>query len=355
MSFLRWSSVALLAALPCAAQFYPQGSQVISYFPQLTDGGPAGARWITALTFVNPHQSITANAQVYLYNDNGSPLALNFGSGPVSTFSFAIPAQGSITFKSTGASSTAVGGWAVVASTLPLQGVVQYTYSSGGVSQQISVQATPASHLFRSPATFGTAIALANQNVNAVSLNVSLLDSSGRATAFQTSVTLPALGHVAFNLFQRFSSLSSGFQGSVVITRTSAMDFLALTISADGTALSAFPPAGLNWPLSQPEVIYKVWYQVLNSANSIVTLNPPPKLVIDSTTTAINSFANPSANEVHIFLNLAELISDSESELAFAIGHELGHIIQGKVGLQFVPNNIEFDADQWGLLLAARG
>jgi predicted Zn-dependent protease len=74
-------------------------------------------------------------------------------------------------------------------------------------------------------------------------------------------------------------------------------------------------------------------------------------LVIDPNTSTINAYASPSANEVHIFLNLAELISDSESELAFVIGHELGHILQSKIGLQFYPNP-ELDADQYGMLLA---
>jgi predicted Zn-dependent protease len=51
-------------------------------------------------------------------------------------------------------------------------------------------------------------------------------------------------------------------------------------------------------------------------------------------------------------MNLAELISDSESELAFVEG-QLGHIIQSNINqLAFVPSNIEEDADEYGVILS---
>ena len=346
-----WLTAALLVGcLPLSAQLYPEGSQVISYFPHLAVGGPSAATWTTSLTFVNPHQSAGANAVAYFYDDNGSPLALDFGTGPAATLSFAVPAQGSVTLNTTSSSSATLGGWAVVASGLPLQGILQYGLSAGGVPQQsISVQATPASRLFRSPATRNAGIAVGNPYTTPITVSISVLDAGGN-NAGQTSMVVPALGHRAFNLFQSVAGLPAGFQGSVVLTAAGA-SFPALTISANGVALSSYPPAGLNWPASQTELIYKVWSEVLCNANQIVTLNPLPKLVIDTNTTALNSYANPTANEVHIFLNLAELISDSESELAFVIGHELGHIIQSKVGLQLVPSNKEQDADQYGMFL----
>jgi hypothetical protein len=181
-------------------------------------------------------------------------------------------------------------------------------------------------------------------------VNIIALDGGGN-NAGQTSMVVPAVGHRAFNLFQAINGLPAGFQGSVILTASGGANLIALTISANGAALSGYPPAALNWPVSQPELIYKVWSEVLYNANQTVTLSPLPKLVIDTSTTTINSYANPTANEVHIFLNLAELISDSESELAFVIGHELGHIIQAKVGLRLVPSNPELDADQYGMFL----
>lgn len=93
--------------------------------------------------------------------------------------------------------------------------------------------------------------------------------------------------------------------------------------------------------------------QILNVAATQYNLGTLPTLIIDNTTGQINSFANSSANEVHIFMNLAELISDSEKELAFVVGHELGHIIQNRIQqLAFVPTNIEEDANEYGLFLS---
>src|SRR5215469_9832534 len=97
----------LLTAMgsPLFAQLLdPEGAQVVSYFPQFTDGGSAAQRWTTTLTLVNPHESLANVAIVNLYADNGSPLAVDFGNGPVSTFTVTIPPRGTVTYKSLGAS-----------------------------------------------------------------------------------------------------------------------------------------------------------------------------------------------------------------------------------------------------------
>lgn len=339
------------------AQIDPQGAQVISYFPHLTDGGPASQKWVTSFTFVNPHQTIPTAAIVQFFNDDGSPLSLDFGNGPSSTFTFTVPPQGTITFKSTAASSIAVSGWAVVVSSLPLEGIVQFTFSVNGVPQQgVTAQATPASHLFRSPATPSTGIALANPYPVQTLIGVTVYDAGGKSLG-QSSLTLPPSGHHAFNLSQMFSGLPSNFHGSVVVSTAAASltGFVAWTLSADGGVLANYPPSGSEWPVSQVERILKVWEKIFNAATWTLNLPMPssiPKLVIDPSTGAINSYADVSKNEVHIFLNLAELISDSESELGFVVGHELGHIIQGQAGLVFNPGNAELDADQYGMLLA---
>ena len=98
--------------------------------------------------------------------------------------------------------------------------------------------------------------------------------------------------------------------------------------------------------------IYKVWEKVLNAAISQGLLtNPFPQLVINYSTGQINAFADPSHNQVDVYMNLAELISDSESELAFVVGHELGHIVQARTLKLAFSSNIEIDADQYGMLL----
>ena len=64
--------------------------------------------------------------------------------------------------------------------------------------------------------------------------------------------------------------------------------------------------------------------------------------------------ANGNANGITIELALAELIADSDSELAFAMGHELGHVYQMRSGSASVRRLVwnqdaELDADTWGL------
>ena len=187
-------------------QFDTEGSQVISYFPQLADGGPASQHWVTSLTFVNPHVTLTAYGTVYLYGDDGSPLALNFGNGAVSIFNFSVPAQGSVQFTSTGASSSIVTGWAVASSSLPLEGVVQFRVSVNGTPvEAVSALATPASQQFRSPATPTTGVAVANVYASPFSISIAVLDSNGTTVA-TSAATLPALGHQSFNVSQMFPS-----------------------------------------------------------------------------------------------------------------------------------------------------
>jgi hypothetical protein len=346
----------LAAGFPLMAQFDPEGTQVISYFPQLADGGSAAQRWTTSLTLVNSHLSLTAFAIVNLYANDGSPLSLDFGSGPASTFKATIPAQGSVTYRSLGTSPTTVIGWAIVVSTLPLEGVVQFSFSVNGVPQQgVSAQATPASTLFRSPATISTGIAVGNINSTSLPITVTAIDATGHVIT-QAGFNVAALGHQSQTVAQMFPGLDPSFRGTVTIATaltTPPTRFVAWTLSGDGAVLSSYPPAGLRWPISQYELIWKVWFKILNAASTIYNLGTLPTLVVDYTTGQINSFANTSANEVHIFMNLAELISDSESELAFVEAHELGHIIQANIKqLAFVPANIEEDADEYGVYLS---
>ena len=345
----------LLLVTSLRAQFDTQGAQVISYFPQLADGGPSSQQWITSLTFVNAHPASSAMGTVYLYNNDGSPLGLDFGDGIVSSFSFTIPPQGTHTFQTRSVSPFIVTGWAIAYSSLPLQGVVQYRYSINGVPQQgVSAPATEASSEFRSPATTATGVAVANAYSNSpLNVSVAALDNDGKQVASST-VALNPLGHKSFTVGQLFPSLPGTFHGTIVTDAAPiGSACIAWTLSSDLGVLASYPASGLAWPVPQFERIWKVWQKVLNVATSNYALGTAPKLVIDYSTGKINSFANPSLNEVHIFMNLAELISDSESELSFVVGHEMGHIVQARIGrLQFVPTNIEQDADQYGMLLS---
>jgi hypothetical protein len=56
------------------AQFDPAGDGVVLYFPQVADGGSAAQKPATSFTFVNPHGSYSAEATLYLTDNNGQPL-----------------------------------------------------------------------------------------------------------------------------------------------------------------------------------------------------------------------------------------------------------------------------------------
>lgn len=68
----------------------------------------------------------------------------------------------------------------MVVSTLPLEGVIQFSFSVNGVPQLgVSAQATPASTLFRSPATISTGVAVGNINSVSLPITVTAIDSTG--------------------------------------------------------------------------------------------------------------------------------------------------------------------------------
>jgi hypothetical protein len=343
--------VLLASGLPLTAQLDPENAQVMSYFPQLADGGAASQQWTTALTFVNPHGWLSSNATAYFYKDDGKPLPLDFGAGPASSFKFTVGPQATVTYNTTGQSVATQVGWAIVTSSLPLQGVVQFSYSVNGVPQQgVSSQSTAASTLFRSPATTSTGIAVANtySNVQEI-IRVTALDSVGHPVG-SSSLTLAPFGHRSFTLGELMPSLGSSFRGTVLLENPDT--FVAWALSGDSGVLSSYPPAGLNWPVSQYERILKVWFKVLNAAVD-VGMSPAPKLVIDYTGGQLNSSADTANNAVHLYMNLAEFISDSESELAFVMGHELGHFLQRQTGQSaFVPTDAEQDADEFAVALS---
>jgi hypothetical protein len=363
-SLQRWTgSVLVLLGISAAlqAQFDPAGTQVISYFPQLADGGPPSQQWVTSLTFVNPHPIFPADAVVFFNDDDGKPLSLDFGNGPVSTFNFSVGSQGSVTFTSTGVSPTTITGWATVVSSVPLQGVVQFRTSANGVPQQgVSAQSTPASGLFRSPATATTGVAIANTYSDSkIRVSISVLDADGNQI-YTKAVSLPGFGHQSFTLNTMFPSLPATFRGSVLISADLDQTLVAWTLSSDGGVLSSYPPSGAASPVSSFEYIFKVWAKtvaaapVLSSAlNGKIVLGSPPDLSQDFATNSINAFADTAQNQVHVVMNMAELVGDSESEMAFLIGHEVAHIIQAHTGHTiFNTSDYEREADEISLALA---
>ncbi|HVW10045.1 MAG TPA: hypothetical protein VHC90_15760 [Bryobacteraceae bacterium] len=339
----------------------PEGAHVDLYFPHLADGGPASAKWQTAITLLNPSVLSTATASLYFFGDDGTPLSLDFGSGPTNTVTVQIPASGSIILRSTAASSQTLTGAAVSVSTLPLVGTVQFRLIENGVPQsEVSALATSPGVSYLSPANYYTGIALANIYSSPLSLTVGLADSKGIA-AGTTTVTVPATGHRSFNVFSLFPSLPSTFTGSVKISAAPNTYFVGWTLSADATGVfSSYPPGTQAWPVSHEDRIRDVYFKDLDAAQYLSN-GLGLGLQFDQSTVPLhvlsdkilNAYASSTDNSVNIELALSELISDSPSELAFAVAHEMGHTIQFRLHKNlFVASNTEYDADQWGMIIS---
>ena len=353
----------VLGAMGCFGQFYPTGAQVNLYFPHLADGGPGYQQWQTSLEFVNPHPTLTAHVVVQLYGDTGLPLSLDFGSGSHALHSFTVPPLGSITLRSTIASDKIVTGQAMATSDVPLQGTILFrAISNGSPSVELSAPATLPTSRYLSPATRDLGVALANISGAIKYFQVAAADSSGN-TLSTTLIGVAGLGHKSFNLSDVFPTLPSDFSGSVVITPQVAGDqVLAWTVNADGPLIATLPSGPLEWPISHPDRIMLVYKRLLGAAptllagyHSNLSLQNPPTLAITNDL-SVNTFADAASDTVQISLALSELVSDSPSELAFLIAHELAHIAQYRSGALTVllpndPANKEPDADLIAMIL----
>lgn len=348
----------LTFALPAHAQMLPQGANVNLYFPQIADGGTGSGRWQTTFSFLNCDSSASATVKLWLIRDDGSGLAMDFGSGASSYHTFTIPPSGSRVLRSAATSPVTAVGWAIAETSVPVQAVAAYRQFVGDVpKQEISVHPTLPTIAFRSPASRLLGVALANRyNYDPITVNLEILDSEGRRLADPVQVTVPALGHAAFYVYQKFPAVAD-FSGTLLISAANSTypyndQFVAMTINSDVAGIwSGLPPGSASWPIAHWERIKLVYSDLVNTAIRHGFLSTPPTLTVD-TSHVINAYAS-SNGTVTITLAISQLISDSPSELAWIIGHELGHIYQFTHGMQLLfDTNIELDADVWGTILS---
>ena len=350
----------LFLAVSCFAQFDPEGAHVDLYFPHLADGGPAADQWQTSFVFVNPHPSLPAHVVLYTYGNDGQPLNLDMGGGGSRLQAITISPGGSRTLRSSISFPVVVTGYAEAFTDLPVQATVLFRRIVNGVPRvEVSAPATLPSQKYFSPATRDLGVALVNIYPVAKSFQMTALDSNGVASG-SSVISLAPFEHKSFNLVERIPGLPKGFTGSVqIIPATVATDqFLAWTLNADGEVISTLPPGRLAWPIDHFDRIWLVYNKLLAAAPAAVAslglagvnLNAPGVLTLAiSSDQIINAFARPGV--VQINLSMSELISDSPSELAFVVGHELGHIAQLQRGGTLVIAEKEQDADLFGVLL----
>ena len=351
-SLLLISSLALAAwPWPAAAQRQPASAHVNLYFAQIADGQFDGGRWQTALTFVNANDS-DALAEVQLFASNGGPLQVDFGNGLASKFPIVVPAGGSLTIASRPTTLPVRSGWARVFSDVPLMGSASFRlWLAGRAVQEVTAPPVLPAIDYVSYANRELGVAIANPNNRNLSVQA-ILQTAGGSTLGPVLITLPPFGHTSFNVREKFPPAGSGDSvlslGAVDRPRD---EFLAWTMNADASGtFSSLPPGSVTPPISHWDRIWNVYLRVLKTAREMggFTTDPQLKILYDRT---VNAYAL-GGREVGIYMGLSELLGDSDSELAYVVGHELGHIYQQRTGVNEFHANPEFDADMWGTILA---
>ncbi len=335
------------------AQLEPESAHAILYFPQLADGGtPSAEQWQTVLTFLNPSSSDVLTV-VSFYGNSGEPLLLDFGAGAAATLTLTLPPGGVRVFKSRMANDVITTGWAYAASTLPIQGVVTFRqFIAGKPIVEIADQGISPAAVYSSFANRNLGIAIANIDATAsVTYRITLSDADGANVGTQT-LTLPPLGHSNFNLWALFP-LDSSFMGTVAISGASKQ-FAAWTLNASELGLlTSLPPGRFKVPLSQRDRLWDVFLRLVRATKSIdsAAFSSPVSFQIKDDA-VINAYATGDGRSILVNTALAELLGDSDSELAFVIAHEFGHIYQTRTGRREFSLNPELDADALGLLFS---
>lgn len=131
----------------------------------------------------------------------------------------------------------------------------------------VTAEATTPSHRYFDPANFFTSFAFSNIYLGrSVSIAVTVRNAQGQQVG-QVTETVPANGHRAFTVLDRFPSLGVAFEGTVELLSTSVVtrDFVAWALRSDSVGvISSLPPGRFGWPRSQFDAIW------------LAFLTPPP-------------------------------------------------------------------------------
>ncbi|MFZ5928783.1 MAG: M48 family metalloprotease [Acidobacteriota bacterium] len=346
-------AVSWLLCLPpweVQAQRQAESAHVNLYFAQVADGQFGGGRWQTAFTLVNTNDTDAA-AEIRLFGGDGGELPVDFGTGLASRFSIVVPAKSSLTLSTRPTTFPVRSGWARVYSDVPLVGSASFRLWLGpNATQEVTAPPTLPVIDYVSYANRDLGVAVANPNNRTLQVDAHLKLKNGDLLG-PSRITLPPFGHTAFNVRERFpaADLNDSVLTLAGVGRPND-EFLAWTMNADPSGtFSSIPPGGVTPPISHWDRIWNSYLRVLKAAKDLDMLQSEPDLEIlyDQT---VNAYAL-GGREVGIFIGLSELLGDSDSELAFVAGHELGHIYQQRTGRLEFHNNPEFDADIWGTLL----
>lgn len=383
---LAFSSLLMLGpgTARARAQLLTEASQADLYVAHIADGGPASNRWTTQFRFVNSaiETGQAANGTLYFYADDGSPLSVDFGNGPSSTFTISIPVGGSTRTETLGGSPALHTGFVRLIFDSPIQVTAEFrNWQNGVFSNAASVNGTTPAPIFWYFADAYTGVAIANPNSLSVTCSGSFHDVNGNLVASNNAIIIGPLNHTSFTV-GGLLSLSSGAVGSFELGCTdgsgSPAGVASLGIAGNASGItSSLPNSAGSIPIHHWEDIERAFYYIVK----VIQTNPSlsaysaflgqPQLVIATDNTTINACAenpqsappcNAPVGTIKVWLSLAELLADSPSEIGFVIAHELGHVVQMNKGNQknfqmifptsAVNQTIETDADLFGFGVA---
>ena len=343
-------SLAFLCSTPhfLSAQLVPRSANTWAYFSHIADGGG----WQTTFTVSNPNRN-PVSVRIFFQDSEGQDLYLDLeGHDPSGSVEFWIPAFGTVEFTSSAAGPAVRVGWATLFASNSVQGVATYSaLENGSPRYSISVPASlPTIHYF-SAATPDLGLAVGNIYSSEVSIVIRAESNNG--SSFHGHMTLPAHGHRAKILNEVIPDLPRDFVGTVSISAENVGYLVsALTLRGAGGVYSSLPSGETARPAPHEFVIWNVFSQ-LRSAVAFEELIPDPYSIELEISYGFEIQAYGGRDGIQINIALAELLADSESELAFVVGHELGHVYQSRTGEQrYNPENRELDADVWGLWLS---
>jgi hypothetical protein len=332
---------------------YPASASIAIGFAQLTDGGPPDQRWRTTLTFTNPDTAggywhLPVNVTVSFYGDDGQPILIDFGSGPVSALNLTVPIGGSKSVTSTGtySSTQAVVGWALAQSEAPLAGTVLFQASRNGTPfWDVAAVGTGATYFYSSYANVDLGFALANPNTQPINLRIDAKDSNGVSKGSYLVPSLPPHGHKSGNLKNVIDfSGTPDFVGTITITPVDdpPLPFGAWTLNVRNGLLSPLPPGEMVTPGPHNRRTYDIGFAVRNggdvvvqSQNALLGLSGPNSargpmanmgffVDTDSSIKAYCTMVNYGA-KLHITTGMIEALGASDAALAFVIAHMAIH------------------------------
>jgi len=236
------------------------------YFPQLADGGG-----YTTTVILSNTSAAMETGTISIFDDTGAALnARPVGGAVGSSFSYSIPAAGTLVFQTDGSPSSLRVGWVQVTpsggSNAPV-GAGVFSYSPAGIlvteSGIPSSVATVRARLYVDKSNrHDTGLAISNPGTTAISVTIQAFQSSGAsAGTAPATLNLRANGHSSAFVGELISGLPNGFTG--VVDLISSSPFVPLTLRSltngrNDFLLTTFPAADLTQPAPAPIVFPQI-------------------------------------------------------------------------------------------------